>query len=229
MATINLALGPIMIVSCPHLHLILHHYVSLCHKLAQTECGKSWTISNGLLPSTLTWGCSHLYPLLTNQPHRRHWLFSLFLIGLIGQKIEQKGYWALAWTLSEYFAQMLTNWRRNCVAKLTSFANRVLTAFWVLAVDQPIWMEHFHFLWFFITSPCEVFSPLSLSVLSSHCCSSWMSHPGPYHPVSQRHSQAMRYVGMVQVPWPEWVVISLSDQNHLANALPGHYDHHHHH
>ena len=43
-------------LSCPHLHLILHHYVSLCHKLAQTECGKSWTISNGLLPSTLTWG-----------------------------------------------------------------------------------------------------------------------------------------------------------------------------
>ena len=56
-------------LSCPPLHLILHHYVSLCHKLAQTECGKSWTISNGLLPSTLTWGCSHLYPLLTNQPH----------------------------------------------------------------------------------------------------------------------------------------------------------------
>ena len=59
-------------LSCPHLHFILHHYVSLCHKLAHTECGKSWTISDGLLPSTLTWGCSHLYPLLTNQPHIRH-------------------------------------------------------------------------------------------------------------------------------------------------------------
>ena len=59
-------------LSWPHLHFMLHRYVSLCHKLAQTECGKSWTISDGLLPSTLTWGCSHLYPLLTNQPHRRH-------------------------------------------------------------------------------------------------------------------------------------------------------------
>ena len=67
-------------LSCPHLHLILHHYVSLCHKLAQTECGKSWTISNGLLPSTLTWGCSHLYPLLSNQPHIRHCFFFLLFL-----------------------------------------------------------------------------------------------------------------------------------------------------
>ena len=66
-------------LSCPNLHFILHHYVSLCHKLAQTECGKSWTISNGLLPSTLTLWCYHLQHLLSNQPHIRQRLFSLFL------------------------------------------------------------------------------------------------------------------------------------------------------
>ena len=61
-------------LSWPHLHFMLHRYVSSCHKLAQTECGKSWTISNGLLPSTLTWRCSYLQHLLSNQPH-----VSLFL------------------------------------------------------------------------------------------------------------------------------------------------------
>ena len=58
-------------------------------------------------------------------------------------------------------SQMLTDRRRNCVAKLTSFANRVLTAFWVLAVDQPIWIEDFRFLRLviilFLTTLSQVF------------------------------------------------------------------------
>ena len=39
-----------------------------------------------------------------------------------------------------------------------------------------------------ITSPSP-HSPLSLSILSSQFCSSLMSQPGPYHPLSHRHSQ----------------------------------------
>ena len=82
----------------------------------------------------------------------------------------------------------LTYGRRHCVTKLTSFADRVFTAFRVLTVDQAIWAKKCHHrscIWLKI-------SPRSLSILSSHCCSSWISQPGPYQPVSQRHSQAIR-------------------------------------
>ena len=71
------------------------------------------------------------------------------------------------------------------VAELGVFTGRSLTTLGVFTVHQPVCNDIIsHHI---MTS--LLYSPLSLSTLSSQFCSSLMSQPGPYQPLSHRHSQ----------------------------------------
>ena len=72
------------------------------------------------------------------------------------------------------------------MAQLGVFTGGCLTALGVLTVHQTICIIIISDI---MTMNSIIYSPLSLSTLSSQFCSSLMSQPGPYQPLSHRHSQ----------------------------------------
>ena len=72
------------------------------------------------------------------------------------------------------------------VAQLGVFTGGRLAALGVLTVHQAIYIIIISDMLTIMTT--IIYSPLSLSTLSSQFCSSLMSQPGPYQPLSHRHS-----------------------------------------
>ena len=72
------------------------------------------------------------------------------------------------------------------MTQLGVFTSGCLAALGVLTVHQAIYIIIISDILIMSTI---IYLPLSLSTLSSQFCSSLMSQPGPYQPLSHRHSQ----------------------------------------